>query len=149
MATWAHPFLDAIDQRDYDLLEQLIIEKEDEVNKGDKDGYSPLHMAVDFGDEKAAKMLLRCAKCNVNPYTYFHRLTPLHFAAQDGRNELVELLIDNGADINARNHSLGTPLNYAVCGQNVSTVQLLIALGADVNLGDSSGLSPLLQGTYI
>ena len=29
-------------------------------------------------------------------------MTPFHFAADNGRKEIVELLINNGADVNAR-----------------------------------------------
>jgi len=39
---------------------------------------------------------------------------PLHFAALDGHNEIVELLIAKGADVNAKGWDGRTPLDYAI-----------------------------------
>ena len=39
--------------------------------------------------------------------------TPLHEAASDGRKEVVELLIANGADVNAKDNYGKTPLDWA------------------------------------
>ena len=40
-------------------------------------------------------------------------LTPLHFATFNGHKEIAELLIANGADVNANDIGGGTPLDYA------------------------------------
>jgi len=42
--------------------------------------------------------------------------TALHEAALHGRVEVVELLLENGADVNAKNHRGETPLFYAEGG---------------------------------
>jgi len=41
-------------------------------------------------------------------------MTPLHFAADRGHNEVAQLLIANGADVDALDSGLQTPLMYAV-----------------------------------
>ncbi|MDP6735469.1 MAG: ankyrin repeat domain-containing protein [Nitrospinaceae bacterium] len=38
---------------------------------------------------------------------------PLHFAALDGLNEIVELLIVEGANVNAKDHLGKNPLDWA------------------------------------
>ena len=38
-------------------------------------------------------------------------ITPLHETARSGRKEVVELLIANGADVNAKNRNCDTPLD--------------------------------------
>ena len=48
----------------------------------------------------------------------------------------LQLLIDNGADINAKNFSGQTPLSRAIFNEDARTVQLLISLGADVSYLD-------------
>ncbi len=50
--------------------------------------------------------------------------TPLHFAAYSG-NEVVELLIANGADVNAKNQADATPLDKAIEKNRDDTVSLL------------------------
>lgn len=42
-------------------------------------------------------------------------LTSLHLAVQGGHADLVQWLIDNGADINAKAYNDYTPLHYAIC----------------------------------
>ena len=40
--------------------------------------------------------------------------TPLHHAAQFGRKKIIELLIAQGADVNAKDNFGSTPLDWAV-----------------------------------
>ena len=46
-------------------------------------------------------------------------MTPLHRAAQNGRKQMVELQIENGADVNAMTDSGGTPLDWAINKRHV------------------------------
>jgi ankyrin repeat protein len=59
-----------------------------------------------------------------------------------GHEEIVELLIAEGADVNARDNYKWTPLNYAAHGGHKEIVELLIAAGADVNARDKDGKTP-------
>jgi ankyrin repeat protein len=62
-------------------------------------------------------------------------LTPLGAAAQVGHREIVQLLLDQGADINARSlWPYGTALQVASANGSESMVQLLLNHGAEVNL---------------
>jgi ankyrin repeat protein len=55
----------------------------------------------------------------------------------EGHNEVVELLISKGADVDARQYGNGlTPLHFAALGDHKETAELLIAEGADVNAKD-------------
>ena len=65
-------------------------------------------------------------------------MTPLHYAADEGHTEVVELLIANGADVNAKNENGWTPLHLAAYWGGKEIVELLIAAGADVNAKDMS-----------
>ena len=68
--------------------------------------------------------------------------TPLHRAADAGHKKVVELLLANGANVNAR-ISMGTPLHEAVTGGHKDIAELLIANGADVNAKTNAGMTPL------
>ncbi len=69
---------------------------------------------------------------------------PLGDAAGEGRLEMVALLLDHGADINARDgkgNSGMTPLCWAAYSGQDEVCQLLVKRGADVNIGTDSGLN--------
>jgi ankyrin repeat protein len=55
-------------------------------------------------------------------------MTPLHYAAFRNHKEIVELLIDRGADLNA-NVEYGTPLDYAIMSKRTETAALLLKHG--------------------
>ena len=52
-------------------------------------------------------------------------ITPLHETARSGRKEVVELLIANGADVNAKNRNGDTPLDYAITFKRTELADLL------------------------
>ena len=70
--------------------------------------------------------------------------TPLHHAAvMDWRN-MAELLIEKGADVNAKDDWLEqTPLHRAAEKGHNEIAELLIDKGADVNAQDEDGKTPL------
>ncbi len=69
--------------------------------------------------------------------------TPLHDAAYNGHNDVVELLIANGAEVNGKNPLGVVPLHSAASQDQTETVKLLVANGADINVKNSSGYTPL------
>ena len=71
--------------------------------------------------------------------------TPLHLAAFFGQVELANVLIDRGADVNARstNSMKNTPLHAAAAGGNVQAVDLLLKRGADANATQEGGWTAL------
>jgi len=79
---------------------------------------------------------------------YNTALTPLMNAAYNGQKEVVELLIANGADVNAKsvggNNEGSTALMFAAQAGQKEVVELLIAKGADVNARSTDGETPLM-----
>jgi len=71
--------------------------------------------------------------------------TPLHIAALSNQEEVVEVLIDNGADIEAKAADSygGTALHWASAAGLVDIVELLVEAGANVNAEDTNGGTPL------
>jgi ankyrin repeat protein len=51
--------------------------------------------------------------------------TPFHLAAIAGHKEIAELLIANGADVNAKNKGGRTPLDSAIAFKHTETADLL------------------------
>lgn len=68
----------------------------------------------------------------------------LHYAAVSGNEKLIRLLVQHGADVNARDPQGGTALAHAVGHQEkTKPVKVLLELGADPNLADNEGRTPI------
>ncbi|CAL9069627.1 probable E3 ubiquitin-protein ligase XBOS33 isoform X1 [Musa acuminata AAA Group] len=88
------------------------------------------------GDLVEARMLLE-----FNPglakYSTFRGLnSPLHFAAAKGHNEIVTLLLENGADVNLRNYCGQTALMQASRHGHWEVVQTLVIFRSIVTRAD-------------
>jgi ankyrin repeat protein len=59
--------------------------------------------------------------------------TPLSFAAELGHKEMIQLLLDQGADVNESGGFFGNALQTASKNGHLTVVQLLLNHGADVN----------------
>jgi ankyrin repeat protein len=73
--------------------------------------------------------------------------TPLHLAAFFGRAEAAAVLVDRGADLDARSknrrfHGI-TPLQSAIAGRQTALALLLLERGADPNAVAPGGWVPL------
>ncbi len=69
--------------------------------------------------------------------------TLLHVAAEWGREDLADLLIAAGADVEARNESDQRPLHVAARYGRPTVVKLLLARGADVGASNWRAHTPL------
>ncbi|GLH09963.1 Poly [ADP-ribose] polymerase tankyrase [Gryllus bimaculatus] len=72
-------------------------------------------------------------------------LPALHLAIIDGAVEIVAVLLENGADVNATLSNGTSPLHTAVKGDNVKLIELLLSHGANPNILDNNFQTP----TYI
>jgi len=98
---------------------------------------STIHIAAYLGDVGKVRTALNQGT-DVDA-KWVHDATPLHFAVGGGKREVIELLIDQGADLNVSADGL-TPLHAAVMAGNTEAIKLLIDKGADVNASGKSGV---------
>lgn len=68
--------------------------------------------------------------------------TPLMYAAAVGSLDAMKLLVDAGADVNAKNKFSITALMW--CATEIDKVRLLLSKGADPNARSKQGRTPLL-----
>jgi ankyrin repeat protein len=69
--------------------------------------------------------------------------TALHYAATVGNNDIVQLLLDRSAYIDAESPNQTTPIMMAARGGHILTVKLLLDEGADVTLKNGAGMTAI------
>ncbi|TAL53607.1 MAG: ankyrin repeat domain-containing protein [Pandoraea sp.] len=70
-----------------------------------------------------------------------HGWAPLHYAAASGHDDIVKLLLDHSAYIDAASPNGTTPLMMAARSDHVSTIQLLLDQGADPTVKNQLGMT--------
>ena len=108
---------------------------------------SNIWKACAIGDLDAIKKAID-DKVDVNAMDQQFGMTPLSWAALNGKTSAAQLLIDNGADVNGLNRDGGTPLHGSVFLGRVETTKLLLKHGADTNIRKFDGLLPI-DAAYI
>jgi len=84
------------------------------------------------GDEEALKQGLNSG-VDVNAIDAKQN-TALHLATKHGHLNIMGLLIEHGADVNAQNDWLSTPLHLTE--KNMEAIRMLLEAGADPNIKD-------------
>ncbi len=126
---------------------ELLIRKGADVNAKAEDDLTPLHWAACNGKVDCLEVLLANA-ADANART-IELCTPLHMIgfSKEGteieNKRCVEMLIDAGANIDAKDKDDLTLLHYAACIAKVDCLEVLLANGADVNARTKELVSPL------
>ncbi len=103
-----------------------------------------IHNAAELGDLDRVKALLEGDSGLLNARATDGK-TAMLSAAYMGNVEVVEYLLDAGADINARTNSNSVALHGAGYYGRDEVAKLLIARGADLNAANAYGFTPLLS----
>ncbi|HUU20210.1 MAG TPA: ankyrin repeat domain-containing protein [Sedimentisphaerales bacterium] len=109
-------------------------------------GVRPIHKAAYEGDLKKVKEIIDRDPNQINVQES-EGFTPLHLASSKGHIEIVEFLLNHGADIELEIFNGETPLmlaaQYARHGQQYETIKTLLEHGAKVNHKDENGRTAL------
>ncbi len=100
--------------------------------------------AISQGDTESLKKFI-AEGLNINQYFDFFEDTPLCLAAAIGQFDIVKLLVENGADVNARYEDGKFPLLSAARKEHLNIMQYLIDNGADVNAKLDNGYTILFN----
>lgn len=117
-------------KRALEIIEKLDAKHLNETK--DKDGHSALHCAANIGNTKIAEAILNKPGINIEIKDNGGN-TPLHQAAYNGKAEMVQLLIEKGANKESVDKDGNTPLMDAISQNQVATTQKLVDLKANVN----------------
>ncbi|MGZ8630686.1 MAG: ankyrin repeat domain-containing protein [Actinomycetota bacterium] len=128
---------------DLDRITELLAYDPASVDAHSGDGFTALHLAAFFGRADAARLLVTHA-AEVDAHgTGWMRGTALHSATSAGHREVVEVLLEAGADANARQSGGWTPLHAAARNGDVASVTRLLAAGGDPTATNDDGASVL------
>jgi ankyrin repeat protein/transglutaminase-like putative cysteine protease len=114
-----------------DIVEYLIVAGVD-VNAENIRGETPLQFAADKDHRKVVELLIEKG-ADIS----------LHLAARLGDVARAKSLIEDGADVNAKDMGGETPLMAAAAKEQKEIAELLIVKGADVDGKDNSSYVPL------
>jgi ankyrin repeat protein len=103
---------------------KLLIDNRADVNAKDDHGTTPLHSIADKGGLNAVQRVL-FDKNGGTVDTYKTDFEKYRDAAEKVTAEIAELLIKNGADINAKDEKGNTPLSLAKAAKNKALIELL------------------------
>jgi hypothetical protein len=106
-------------------------------------GRTQLHHCAENGFTTSVKRLLSIRNINVNVKDDEYGATPLHDAAYNGHVEIARLLLQSGADVNAKDRWDRTPLHFAAIQGHVDILHLLVENGADLEAQSKNGSTAL------
>ncbi len=121
-------------------LEQLL-NLGAEINHKNAQGLTPLHLAIMHRKNSILEIRRRIKQYNKREIKLDS--SGIAYIKSALNNPVIPLLIDRGADINARDKYNETPLHKACRTMDTISIGLLIDAGADVTIKDKRGQTPL------
>ena len=134
------------------------------VNNADNDGLPPLMVACKRRRIKSVLLLLeeqRNQLSLLDPkdkdfkhyesfYNYMNSVgpyknQPLHYACKTGNIEIVQALVEAGAELNGKNFYNDTPLSIAAIHGHLDIVKYLVEKGANIHGVDKQQRSPFIR----
>jgi ankyrin repeat protein len=124
---------------------KIILEKTDDINAQDEDGFTALHYAIDNQSEMKLEKLLTHKDVNVNVKDNGN-LTALHLAScwKNIPMDLFEIILKRSTDINAQNEYGWTALHFAIHKKSDTQVEIMLAnRKVYVNIKGNFNITPL------
>ncbi|WP_199609535.1 ankyrin repeat domain-containing protein [Flocculibacter collagenilyticus] len=105
-----------------------------DIDKTDGLDMTPLMTACSSGKVKGSRVALKLIEhgANVNYVREDDEMTALKFAVGDCKPEVIEALIQAGADIDGPQNSEQTALMLAARNNHISALKILVEAGADI-----------------
>ena len=122
-----------------DTVGEILDAAPAQVNAWAPDGFQPLGLACFFGHSGLVELLLaRGAEVRSSSHNLLN-VQPLHSAVAGQHLEIARLLLEAGADANARQGENFTPLHGAAQNGQIEMIQLLLVHGADPRAANDEG----------
>lgn len=136
----ARPALDAFDAAAAGDDGRLA-EDPERARERSSDGFTALHLTAFFARPACAALALRCGADPDAVASDGSLLRPLHSAAASRSADIARMLLDAGADPDARQQGGFTALHAAALHGDLALAELLLERGADPALATDAGES--------
>ncbi|CAH0727093.1 unnamed protein product, partial [Brenthis ino] len=126
----------------YESLLLILKHKDMRLLAETHEGHTALYLACRYMSSfKTVKAILDSVPDIAN-YGSTEDVTPLHLSSAQGRNEVIQLLLDYGAIIDVQDFDGDTPLHDAALATQYDTVNLLLHAGANPDIKNEANYSP-------
>lgn len=129
-------------QDGHERLAEKLLELKVSTNAPDACGATPLMIACFNGQTRIVEALLQDRSTDVQQGNFFLS-TALHYAAQRGHAQVIELLIEAKAKADAMDRHSDTPLSWAAQNGHLDAVKKLLELKADPLLDNNASEDPM------
>jgi ankyrin repeat protein len=133
-------------QSDSELAVSTLCRQGADINAIGNDGCTALMVLVSTADIEATRKLL-VHGADVNACSSVNRLSSLGFAAIQGHEDILSLLLDYGADLELRDRFGHSALQSACAENHVACAALLLDRGANIEAIATDGRTPLILAT--
>jgi ankyrin repeat protein len=124
-----------------ETVRAILAQRPELLNSFAHDGFTPVGLAAFFGHEDVVAFLVgKGADLRTHSYNAMH-VAPLHSAVATNKLAIAALLLQHGADVNARQQSDWTPLHGAVHNKQAEMIRLLLEYGANPEAVNEAGVS--------
>ena len=138
-ATSGPSFLDLV--RSGNIREVKTHLKDAKLRETDEDSWTCLHWAVEMGHKDLVEIFLDADPLLLNMKTR-EGLSCINIAAWRGDDKMVQLLLQQGAEIDDRTKWGETPLHHAVTFGHAKVCEVLLKAGADAHSEDRLKRTP-------
>lgn len=85
---------------------------------------------------------------NINWQNYESKCTPLLIASANGHVKVVEILIEQNADVTLKDEREATAVHHAAQSGHLEIIHMLLKAGCDINALDKNQWTPLMNACY-
>ncbi|KAF8796616.1 Histone-lysine N-methyltransferase EHMT1 like protein [Argiope bruennichi] len=135
------PFILAV-EKDQMAVVRYLVHTGTEIDVKNENGLTAFHIACKNNSKELAKFLYSSGKFDINLQDD-GGWTPLVWACEHNYGDLVQWLLENGADPNVRDNEQNTALHWAACSGNSEILEMLLENGCNLSFVNQRGDSAL------
>ncbi|MCC8484219.1 MAG: ankyrin repeat domain-containing protein [Rickettsia endosymbiont of Labidopullus appendiculatus] len=110
-----------------------------------------MHLCAITADDELdsfKELLEKLLQKGININDHIYDMTFLYIACVQGKINMIEMLLNNGADIKAPDKYGYTPLHFACTQDHTGVIAMLLAKGAETKVQNKNGHTPLHFACY-